>query len=89
MRAKGEISFDRNHSNSLARCFDEEGMLKFARAEAKRNEAAAKGKSSIKIAQEQVESAVSWIGNLKKKVANFIAGEEDEYQDVQKQTAVL
>jgi hypothetical protein len=50
LRAKGEISFDRNHSNSLARCFDEEGMLKFARAEAKRNEAAAKGKSSIKIA---------------------------------------
>jgi hypothetical protein len=45
LREKGEISVDRHHSNSLARCFDEDGMLKFAKAQAQRNAGGAEGSS--------------------------------------------
>ena len=85
LRAKGEISVDRNHSNSLARCFDEEGMLKLARAQAQRNAGGADSASIANATKGYISSAISRLGALGKRstnaqtYVNFVAGEEDEY----------
>jgi hypothetical protein len=79
LRAKGEISFDRNHTNTLARCFDEEATLKMAKAQAQAHATGVEDKTIEKVTKQYLTTTVSWMAALKKKIASFVASEEDEY----------